>query len=346
MKKSNIVNLIRYHSEQNEAAFRSEAEGIAKEFDRQGDYEIAGYIMSLLSNCNAFFPQISEDSLSMFEKIEVGSDPLWLPDTITEDLLGIINAITYHNGINKFLFQGMPGTGKTEAVKQVARILKREVYMVNFSAVVDSKLGSTSKNIVELFSEINSFAQPDKLIILFDEIDALALDRTNQQDHREMGRATSGLLKELDKLRPEIILIATTNLYDHFDKALVRRFDAIVDFNRYSEDDLMGIGERFLDRYLKEYHLASKDVRLYRKIFANVRERFSPGELKNIIRSSIVFSNPQKQCDYMRRLYESLCPGGTSEPDELKAKGFTVREIGVLTGKSKSSIDRELKEDK
>ena len=43
-------------------------------------------------------------------------------------------------GINKFLFQGMPGTGKTEAVKQLARILDREIFMVDFSAIIDSKL--------------------------------------------------------------------------------------------------------------------------------------------------------------------------------------------------------------
>ena len=39
----------------------------------------------------------------------------------------------------------------------------------------------------------------DKVIFLFDEIDALALDRTNSHDLREMGRATSTLLKGLDK---------------------------------------------------------------------------------------------------------------------------------------------------
>ena len=43
-------------------------------------------------------------------------------------------------GIHKFLFQGAPGTGKTEAVKQLARILNREIFMVDFSAIVDSKL--------------------------------------------------------------------------------------------------------------------------------------------------------------------------------------------------------------
>ena len=46
---------------------------------------------------------------------------LLLPDEITGDLIGIVNAIEHHIGINKFLFQGAPGTGKTEAVKTIGK---------------------------------------------------------------------------------------------------------------------------------------------------------------------------------------------------------------------------------
>ena len=44
--------------------------------------------------------------------------------------------------------------------------------MVDFSAIVDSKLGQTQKNLTEMFKEINSFINPEKVIVLFDEIDA------------------------------------------------------------------------------------------------------------------------------------------------------------------------------
>ncbi len=344
MKKRSIINLIKYYSENNDSAFRNEAENIARDFDREGDSEIASYIISLLSDVNVFVPQMSDSMAALFERIEINNENLWLPDDIMEKLKGIINAATYHKGINKFLFYGMPGTGKTEAVKQVARILNRELFMVNFPGVVDSKLGNTGKNIVELFREINSFPKPEKLIILFDEIDALALDRTNQQDHREMGRATSGLLKELDRLRPEIVLVATTNLFDHFDKALIRRFDAIVDFDKYSELDLYEISEKFLDKYLKEFHLTKRDLRLFKKIYENKEEFFSPGELKNQIRSSIAFSDPNKEGDYLRKLYSIFCGKAPDNVEDLKKQGFTVREISVLMGKSKSTVDRELKE--
>lgn len=79
--------------------------------------------------------------------------------------MGMVNAISRNLGINKFLFQGAPGTGKTETAKQVARILNRELYSVDFSAVIDSKLGQTQKNIVALFREMTEFSHPEKVIM-------------------------------------------------------------------------------------------------------------------------------------------------------------------------------------
>ena len=44
--------------------------------------------------------------------------------------------------------------------------------MVDFDNIIDSKLGQTSKNISALFNELHKISQPQKIIILFDEIDA------------------------------------------------------------------------------------------------------------------------------------------------------------------------------
>ena len=61
MKKKNVLNLVKYYAEKNDAGFRTEAYEIAKDFDNSGDYQLAEYIMSLLSNANTFVPQISEN---------------------------------------------------------------------------------------------------------------------------------------------------------------------------------------------------------------------------------------------------------------------------------------------
>ncbi|WP_322555824.1 AAA family ATPase [Mycoplasma mycoides] len=49
-------------------------------------------------------------------------------------------------------------------------------------------------NIIQLFDEINKLFQSKKSIILFDEIDALALDRINSNGLREMGKVISTVL--------------------------------------------------------------------------------------------------------------------------------------------------------
>ena len=344
MKKKNVISLIKYYTEKNDAGFRNEAYEVAKEFDASGDYQLSEYIMSLLSDVNTFVPQVSENASPFFEKIQGKEDMLLLPDEITNDLLGVVNAVEHHIGIHKFLFQGAPGTGKTEAVKQLARILNREIFMVDFSAVVDSKLGQTQKNLSMLFREINGFAQPDKVIVLSAEIDALALDRTNQNDLREMGRATSAMLKGFDRMDENVVLVATTNLYEYFDKALIRRFDSVIDFDRYSQEDLLSIAEKMLDRYLDKLKLANRDIRLFRKIMKLMPQIPYPGELKNLIKTSVAFSNPGDGMDYFRKLYYAVCNEKPEDLKRLQSQKFTVREIEILVGRSKSSVARDLKE--
>ena len=348
MKKKNVINLIRYHEEKNEAAFRAEALEIAKYFFDNGENLVGDYIMGLLSNANVFIPQGDNFNLNYFEKVTIGNTSLPLPKEIINDIYGIINAVNHNIGINKFLFEGPPGTGKTESVKQVARILARELYSVDFSSIIDSKLGQTQKNMAEVFSEIKMLPNPDNVIILFDEIDAIAMDRINSRDIREMGRVTSSILKELDNLDARVIFIATTNLYKNLDKALTRRFDAIVNFDRYSKNDLLDISESILNEYLPKFENAGRDIKLFRKIMSLLTNIPYPGELKNIIRTALAFSEPNSEFDYLKRLYTAILLQEKLKDmpiKELKGKGFTVRDIEKLTGVPKSNISRMLKED-
>ena len=201
--------------------------------------------------------------------------------------------------------------------------------------MIDSKLGQTQKNLSMLFKEINSFIQPNKVIVMFDEIDALALDRTNQNDLREMGRATSAMLKGFDRMNENVVLVATTNLYKYFDKALIRRFDSVIDFDRYTQEDLLSIAEKMLDQYLDKLKLANRDIRLFRKIMKLMQQIPYPGELKNLIKTSVAFSNPRDGMDYFRKLYSAVCNEKPGDLKKLQSQKFTVREIEILVGRSK-----------
>lgn len=123
MKKQNVINLIRYHVERNENAFRNEAIQIARDFDAIGDEELAEYIMGLIAEANLYSPQASDFESDLLKQIDIkDAQTLNLPSSIANDIKGVINAINHNIGINKFLFEGRPGTGKTEAAKQVARL--------------------------------------------------------------------------------------------------------------------------------------------------------------------------------------------------------------------------------
>lgn len=346
MKKKNVINLIKYYTERNDAAFRDEAYEIAVAFNRANDHELGDYVMALLSDKNTFVPQVLEDAPDYIRKVEQSTLPLPLPECIKDELMGLVNAIGYTAGVNKFLFQGAPGTGKTESAKQLARILNRQLYVVDFDLLVDSKMGQTAKNIANLFSEINAIPYPEQIIVLFDELDSIALDRTNSRDLREMGRATSAVLKGLDNLNSRIVLLATTNLFESFDKALIRRFDTVIDFNRYTQEDLAEIAEIILENLLQQFKFKGRNVRLFRKIIALMKPIPFPGELKNLIKTAIAFSNPHEDFDYLSRLFRQVMPGFSGEYKDLRALGFSVREIEVLSKVSKSTVSRTLMEER
>lgn len=345
MKKADVLDLIKYHFENKELDFRNQAISIARDFDKNGDSQLSQYIMGMMSQADRFVPQDASFGDSLVP-VKLDDGPLPLPVTILNDIKGIINAVNHNVGINKFLFIGSPGTGKTNSAKQVARLLNRELLMVDFNNLVDSKLGQTAKNLTQQFNEINNLPFLKKYIILFDEIDSIALDRINQNDVREMGRVTSTFLKALDNLNPEVVLIATTNLFDNLDKAMVRRFDAVIDFDRYSNEDKVEVAEIILNMFLKQFKGAKRDMRLFKKIIKSKKVIPNPGDLRNLIRTALAFSDPKDPTDYLKRLLRSLHGGKMPSIDFLYKNNFTVREIEVLTGISKSSVSRELSEEK
>ena len=142
----------------------------------------------------------------------------------------------------------------------------------------------------------------------------------------------------------KIVLVATTNLFEYFDRALIRRFDSIIDFDRYSQKDLLDISEEYLNKFLTKFNLEKKDIRLFRKIMLLLPELPYPGELKNMIKTAVAFSNPEDELDYFRRLYYTVTGEKPENIKKLQAQKFTVREIEILSKIPKSTVARELKE--
>lgn len=344
MKKQNLVNLIRYHVEKNDEAFITEVAEIAKDFDANDDSSTAQYLMELVSNTNYYVPQTSYRNLRYLTKMEYSSKPLLLPNALEEDVVGISKTINKKLGLSKFLFYGAPGSGKTESAYQIARMLNRDILSISFEQLIDSRLGETAKNVVKLFDEINHLPY-NRAIILFDEIDSLVLDRVNNNDLREMGRVTSVFLKELERLNEHIVIIATTNLIDKFDKALLRRFDAVISFDRYSKEDLIEIADSMLRATLRNVKSAKINTRLFNKILGNMEKIPYPGDLKQVIKTAIAFCDDSSEYDYLRKMYINLYGlSGAIDIQDLSTQGYTTREIEILSKIPKSSVSRKLRD--
>lgn len=217
-------------------------------------------------------------------------------------------------------------------------------FLFQFEQLIDSRLGETAKNVMLLFDEINHLPY-GKTLILFDEIDSLVMDRVNKNDLREMGRVTSAFLKGMDSMNVNIVMIATTNLFADFDKALIRRFDATVSFDRYSKEDLIEIADSLMSANLKKVVNLRQDMRLFNKILNNLDVIPFPGDLKQIIKTSIAFSDDSNEYDYLRKLYLTF----NNNPEvidiqKLKEEGYTTREIEIITRIPRSSVSRKLRD--
>ena len=136
MKKKNVINLIKYYTERNDAAFRDEAYEIAVAFNRANDHELGDYVMALLSDKNTFVPQVLEDAPDYIRKVEQSVHPLPLPECIKDELMGLVNAIGYALGATTF--QGS-WHGKTESAN--SPILNRQLHVVDFDLLSTARWG-------------------------------------------------------------------------------------------------------------------------------------------------------------------------------------------------------------
>lgn len=116
----------------------------------------------------------------------------------------------------------------------------------------------------------------------------------------------------------------------------------MIDFSRYSEDDLKEIALKLYLSFSDKFKLKLRDVRLFKKIVTLSNKLPYPGDLKNIIKASIAFSDPNSIQGHLIRIYKALVDKNIS-PESLNQQGFSLREIELLTGISKSTLSRQLK---
>lgn len=118
------------------------------------------------------------------------------------------------------LFYGPPGTGKTLAALTLAARLNLPVVNARIDGLVSSFLGTTARNIANLFD----FANRYRCVLILDEFDALAKMRDDPHELGELKRVVNTLLQNLDARANKGLTIAITNHEGLLDPAVWRRF--------------------------------------------------------------------------------------------------------------------------
>jgi SpoVK/Ycf46/Vps4 family AAA+-type ATPase len=136
------------------------------------------------------------------------------------------------------MLHGLPGTGKTEYVLQVAIQTNRPIFKVDISSTKNMYYGESEKMIKRIFTDYNNMLMgADVTPILFiNEADALISTRVNvkQSVDQTNNSIQNVLLEELENFRG--ILIITTNLVNNMDKAFERRFLMKLKFDKANQE--------------------------------------------------------------------------------------------------------------
>lgn len=180
------------------------------------------------------------EGLADYRNTSLGLDDIVLSEDARKTIDEILNYAKYSETIYQnwgfehmssatglcALFYGPPGTGKTLTAGVIAHELRRALYVVDISKIIDKYIGETEKRLAKIFDH----AQQSQAILLFDEADSLFAKRTGvkSSNDRYANLEVNYLLQRLETFRGVSIL--TTNLATSLDEALSRRIQFKLSF--------------------------------------------------------------------------------------------------------------------
>jgi ATPase family associated with various cellular activities (AAA) len=169
-------------------------------------------------------------------------DDIFLPDRVIKELKAFVSVFEKRQRILRYLFVGLPGSGKTESLIVLSNLLKAKgVTILKVSA-------SAIRNAVK-FANILAPS-----LIILDDID---LELGNRDDYSQTSylRAFLDILDGVEKLNPQVGIIATTNSIWLVDTAAQRpgRFNKILTFGELTKDNIGNIVKKSLKNLAMEH---------------------------------------------------------------------------------------------
>ena len=211
-------------------------------------------------------PEVKTDIIAGLRALEIRADL---------DRIWNLSAIQPQQGRCILNFYGPPGTGKTRAALGIALRLGKPLYQVDYSAVISKYLGDTAKHIKAVFQA----AREQDAVLFFDEADSLLSKRvaTGESCSTSINQNRNTLMQELDRF--DGVVIVTTNLFENYDPALLRRIQRHIHFR---------LPNASMRRELFTLHLPNPDrVTADYAVLAELSRGLSGGDILNVCVNAI-----------------------------------------------------------
>ncbi|MGV0396730.1 AAA family ATPase [Corynebacterium suicordis] len=238
-----ITAMVRSHASGDDSAFYSVALQVAAREAKRGHHVLAGNIKQAVDASREKVPtstvisitQPRGDLADVMEAVtpETHIKDLVLPKQLLEQVTQILaeqrqRKVLLDHGFapaHRLLLEGPPGTGKTMTAAVLATELSLPMYTVRLDGLLSKFMGETAAKLRLVFDQVAR----QRAVYFFDEFDALGADRSGN-DVGEARRILNSFLVFLEDASPESLVLAATNHRGILDKALFRRFDAVLTY--------------------------------------------------------------------------------------------------------------------
>ena len=138
----------------------------------------------------------------------------------------------------RILFVGPPGSGKTMSAEALAGELNLPLFVIRLEALITRYMGETAAKLRMVFDE----TAKHRGVYLFDEFDAVGGQRTATNDVAEMRRVLNSFLQFMEEATStDSLIVCSTNHASLLDRALLRRYDQVFEFDAPSQAQIKEI---------------------------------------------------------------------------------------------------------
>lgn len=263
-----IKALLRSHADRNDQRFYATALQVAAQEARQGHHKLANDIKDMVEKSQSARslgaiqlkttplttrPKGDLQGLLEITHVPVHMGELVLSGDVKERLDRVLLEQRQKDRLAKFglfprrklMFTGPPGTGKTMSASALSTELRLPLYKIVLDSLITRFMGETAAKLRLIFDHIKQ----TRAVYLFDEFDAIGTQRGSQNDVGEIRRVLNSFLIFVEQDDSESIILACTNHPELLDKALYRRFDDIVKFDKPNENQIRQLVESRLTMF-------------------------------------------------------------------------------------------------